>query len=93
VREATAVKVGENRQALVTKNAAGGDEVTVAWTNMVAVVTEQVKLSVSMRTQISEKYLDEEGGVFVCRKGVVRRTWVDESVRLWKMRKAETVEV
>ena len=84
--------MGENRQALVTKNAAGGDEVTMAWTNKVAVVIEQVRLSVSMMTQISEKCRDVGGGVFVCRKGVVGQTWVDESVR-WKMKKAKTVEV
>lgn len=58
--------MGESRQALVTKSAADGDEVTKAWTNVVGVVTEQVKLPVSTRTQISAKCRDVEGEVFVC---------------------------
>ena len=84
--------VGENRQALVTKNAAGGDEVTKAWKNVIVVI-EREKLPVSTRTQISGKYRDVEEEVFVYWKGAVRKMWVDESVRLWKMMEAGTVEV
>ena len=59
--------MGENRQALVTKSAAVAHEVTKAWTNVVAVaVIEQVRLPVSTRRQISEKYRDVEEEVFVC---------------------------
>lgn len=85
--------MGENIQAPVTKSAAGGHEVTKAWTNVVAVlVTEQVKLPVSTRTQISEKCRDAEEEVFVCWERV-KRLWVDESVRLWKVGAAGTVGV
>ena len=84
--------VGENRQALVTKNAAGVDEVTKAWTNVIVVIV-RVKLPVSTKTQISGKYRGVEEEVFVYWKRVVRKMGVDESVRLWKMRKAATVEV
>lgn len=66
MRVAKAVTVGENRQALVTKSAAGGHEVTKAWTNEVEVVViEQVKLLVTTTTQISEKCRDVEEEVFV----------------------------
>ena len=65
--------MGENRQALVTKNAAGGHEVTKVWTNVMAMVIEQVKLPVSTRMQISEKCRDVEEEVFVCWEGVVKR--------------------
>jgi hypothetical protein len=46
VRVAKAVTVGENIQALETKSAVGGHEVTKAWTNVVAVVVIEVKLPV-----------------------------------------------
>ena len=77
MRVAKAVAEGENGQALATRSAAAGDEVTKAWTNVAVVVIEQVKLSVSMRTQISERCRDVEEEVFVCWEGVVKKTWVD----------------
>lgn len=66
--------MGENRQAPVTKTAAVEHEVTKVWTNAVAVVvTEQVKLTVSTRRQISGKCRDVEEEVFVCWEGVVKK--------------------
>ena len=54
MRAAKAVMVGENRQAVVTKNAAYGYEATKAWANVPVVVIEQAKPPVSTRTQIGE---------------------------------------
>ena len=54
MRAAKTVMVGENIQALVTKNAAYGYEATKAWANVPVVVTEQVKPPVSTKTQIGE---------------------------------------
>lgn len=82
MRAAKTVMVEENRQALVTKSAACGDEVTKAWTNVLVVVIEQVKPPVSTRTQISEKCRGVEEEVFECREGVVKKMWVDESLSL-----------
>ena len=72
--------VGENRQALVTKNAVCRFEATKARVNVLVVVIEQANPPVSTKMQIGERGMEEE--VFECPEWAAKEMRVEESVWL-----------